>query len=91
MSQRWTIRYKPAARRALAEDLPEEIAAAAYELITGGLSENPHRVGKPLGEPYQGLHSARRGTYRVLNRIDPGKHAVEIHSIRHRRDAYRSQ
>lgn len=89
MSERWAIRYTPAARRALAEDLPEEVAAAAYELITGPLADNPHRVGKPLEEPYEGLHSARRGTYRVLYRIDSGKHAVEIHSIRHRRDAYR--
>jgi mRNA interferase RelE/StbE len=89
VSERWTVRYKPAARCALAEDLPEEIAAAAYELITGALAENPHRVGKPLEEPYQGLHSARRGTYRVLYWIDAGKRVVEIHSIRHRRDAYR--
>lgn len=89
MSERWTIRYKPAACRALAEDLPEEVAAAAYELVTGALADNLYRVGKPLSEPYEGLHSARRGTYRVLYRIDPGKHAVEIHSIRHRRDAYR--
>lgn len=89
MSGRWTIRYKPAARRALAEILPLDVAAAAYELISGALADNPHRVGKPLGEPYEGLHSARRGTYRVLYRIDPQAHAVEIHSIRHRRDAYR--
>ncbi|HVK24145.1 MAG TPA: type II toxin-antitoxin system RelE/ParE family toxin [Actinokineospora sp.] len=89
MSEPWAIRYKPAARRALAEDLPQEVAAAAYELITGALADNPHRVGKPLGEPYEGLHSVRRGTYRVLYRIDPGAHVVEIHSIRHRRDAYR--
>jgi mRNA interferase RelE/StbE len=89
VSERWAIRYKPAARRALAEELPQEVAAAAYELIAGGLSDNPHRVGKPLSEPNEGLHSARRGTYRVLHQIDPSAHAVEIHSIRHRRDAYR--
>ncbi|MFC0862317.1 type II toxin-antitoxin system RelE/ParE family toxin [Sphaerimonospora cavernae] len=89
MSERWTIRYKPAARRALAEDLPEEVAVAAYALITGALADSPHRVGKPLGEPYEGLHSARRGTYRVLYRIDAGKNVVEIDSVRHRRDTYR--
>ncbi|CRK60387.1 RelE/StbE replicon stabilization toxin [Alloactinosynnema sp. L-07] len=88
MSEPWAIRYKPAARRALAEDLPQEVAVAAYELITGALADNRYRVGKPLGEPYEGLHSARRGTYRVLYWIDPGSHVVEIHSIRHRRDAY---
>lgn len=90
MTERWTVRYKPAARRALAHDLPEQVAAAAYELITGSRAANPHRVGKPLEEPYAGLHSARRGTYRVLYRIDSSKHVVEIHSIRHRHDAYRS-
>jgi mRNA interferase RelE/StbE len=89
VSERWTIRYKPAARRALAEELPEDVAAAAYELITKAIAGNPHRVGKPFDEPYEGLHSARRGTYRVLYRIDVGKHVVEIYSIRHRRDAYR--
>lgn len=89
MSERWTVQFKAPARRALAEELPEEIAAAAYELITGALADSPHRVGKPLEEPYEGLHSARRGTYRLIYRIDTGKHVVEIHSIRHRRDAYR--
>lgn len=89
MSDRWAIRYKPAARRALAEDLPQDVAAAAYELITGAMTDNPHRIGKPLGEPHEGLHSARRGTYRILYRIDSRARAVEIHSIRHRRDAYR--
>lgn len=27
----------------------------------------------------------RRGTYRIIYRIDEAKHQVEIHSIRHRR------
>ena len=89
MSERWAVSFKPPARRALAEDLPQEVAAAAYALTTAALADNPHRIGKPLGEPYEGLHSARRGTYRVLYRIDPAAHVVEIHSIRHRSDAYR--
>jgi mRNA-degrading endonuclease RelE of RelBE toxin-antitoxin system len=37
-----------------------------------------------------GYHFARRGTYRIIYRIDEAKHQVEIHSIRHRRDAYRA-
>jgi mRNA-degrading endonuclease RelE of RelBE toxin-antitoxin system len=40
-------------------------------------------------EPFDGHYSARRGTYRVTCRIDEAKHQIEIHSIRHRRDAYR--
>jgi mRNA interferase RelE/StbE len=78
------------ARRNLHEDLPLEVALAAMETIEGPIATNPHRVGKPLEEPYDGYHSARRGTYRVLYRINEPKHTVEIHSIRHRRDAYRT-
>ena len=54
------------------------------------LADDPWRVGKPLHGPYEGLHAARRGTYRVLYKIDEGKHAIEIRSIRHRADAYRT-
>jgi hypothetical protein len=39
---------------------------------------------------FDGYHSARRGTYRIIYRINEDKHTVEIHSIRHRRDAYRT-
>ena len=46
--------------------------------------------GKPLEEPFDGYHSARRGTYRTIYRINEDKHTVEIHSIRHRREAYRT-
>jgi mRNA interferase RelE/StbE len=65
-------------------------ADTAWELITGALADDPWRVGKPLHGPYEGLHAARRGTYRVLYKIDEGKHAIEIRSIRHRADAYRT-
>jgi mRNA-degrading endonuclease RelE of RelBE toxin-antitoxin system len=78
------------ARRALAEQLPPAVAAAAWELITGALASDPWRVGKSLHELYEGLHAARRGTYRIVYRIDESKHAIEIRSIRHRADAYRT-
>lgn len=82
--------YKSPAPRALTEELPEAVASAAYELITGLLKDNPWRVGKPLEDPFTGLHAARRGTYRVIYRIRPDKDLIEVHSIRHRRDAYRA-
>jgi len=41
--------------------LPEKIAAAAAEFITGPLLDNPRRVGHPLWDEYAGQHSARRG------------------------------
>lgn len=84
------IVYKAPARRALAENLPEAVASAAYEFVNGPLKENPWRVGKPLAEPFAGLHTARRGTYRITYRIRPDQDVVEVHSIRHRRDAYRT-
>ena len=59
------------------------------ETIDGSIAANPYRAGKPLDEPFDGYHSARRGTYRIIYRIDEAKHQVEIYSIRHRRDAYR--
>ena len=80
----------PPARRALASGLPEVVAAAPWELIAGAIAREPWRVGKPLLEPYEGLHVARRGTYRVVYRIDEDTFTVTIEAIKHRRDAYRS-
>jgi mRNA interferase RelE/StbE len=76
--------------RNLHEHLPLGVAVAAMETIEGPIAANPHRAGKPLDEPFDGYYSARRGTYRVIYRINEEKHAVEIHSIRHSRDAYRT-
>jgi mRNA interferase RelE/StbE len=73
----------------LAESLPESVAAAAFELITGALSENPQRLGKQLAEPLHPLYSARRGTYRVIYRIIDADTSIEIVTITHRRDSYR--
>jgi mRNA interferase RelE/StbE len=87
---RYTVLLTPPARRALAEPLPPNVAAAAWELITGALADDPWRVGKALHDPYEGLYAARRGTYRILYTIDEGKHAIDIRSIRHRADAYRT-
>ena len=58
------------ARRQLAEELPEGVAAAAWELIQGDLRSKPQVVGKQLMEPYTGEWSARRGTYRIRYRFD---------------------
>jgi mRNA interferase RelE/StbE len=80
------------ARRAISETLPEDIAAAAVEFITGPLIGAPYRVGKPLRDALSGFHSARLGTdWRVLYRIDESKHAVIVQDIQHRSAAYRSR
>jgi len=44
---RWQLNVRPRAQRQLAL-LPEKIAAAAAEFITGPLLGNPRRVGHPL-------------------------------------------
>jgi len=89
MSPRYEVKFSKSAKRALKQDLPEKVAAAAFEFITGALSENPHRVGKQLKEPLFPLYSARRGDYRVIYRIVEDVVLIEIVSIAHRRDAYR--
>ena len=88
--ERYTLRTTPTVRRALAESLPEPVAAAAYEFITGPLLEEPHRVGKRLLPPLDDRFSARRGTYRVIYRIDDQKRVVTVVDIGHRRDVYRT-
>ena len=87
---RYTIIFSGQARHNLHENLPLDVAAAAMETIDGPLTINPHRAGKPLDEPFDGYHSARRGTYRIIYRINEDKRTVEIHYIRYRRDAYRA-
>lgn len=79
----------PPARRALSQGLPEPIAAAAIEFLTGSLVAAPQKVGKPLRFDLVGVWSARRGTYRVLYRIDEQAHEVIVLRVEHRRDAYR--
>lgn len=86
---RYQLIIAPTARRHLAESLPEPVAFAAYEFITGALLENPHRVGKPLHPPLHDRHSARRGTYRVIYRIDDTGHTVTVLSVAPRSEAYR--
>ena len=48
----------PPAVRALRSGLPESVAAAVIEFLTGALIENPQRVGKPLRGDLAGIHSA---------------------------------
>ncbi len=80
----------PTARRQLAEQLPEPVAFAAYEFIVGPPLDNPRRVGKQLRPPLNDRHSARRGTYRVLYRIDEVLRQVTVVGVFGRNDAYRS-
>jgi mRNA interferase RelE/StbE len=88
---RYALLISPTARRQLTEQLPGAIAFAAHEFIIGPLLDNPHRVGKRLRPPLQDRHSARRGTYRVIYRIDDELHRVTVVGVFNRADAYRSR
>lgn len=86
----YELRATSTVRRALSEALPEAVAAAAYEFITGPLLTDPHRIGKRLLPPMDDRFSARRGTYRVIYRIDDKARVVTVVDVAHRRDAYRT-
>jgi mRNA-degrading endonuclease RelE of RelBE toxin-antitoxin system len=76
------------ARRSLAEELPEAVAAACWEFISGPLAEDPYRVGKPLRDDLTGRYSARRGEFRVVYEVHDTIVVVRVIDVRHRRDAY---
>jgi mRNA-degrading endonuclease RelE of RelBE toxin-antitoxin system len=82
------IRWASPARLALRR-LPEKVAAAAVEFIYGALADNPHLVGRPLRFELEGRHSAHRGDYRIVYRIDERRRRVDILAIDHRANVYR--
>lgn len=84
------LRTTPTVRRALSETLPEAVAAAAYEFMTGPLLADPYRVGKRLLPPLDDRLSALRGTYRIIYRVDDRARVVTVVDVARRRDAYRT-
>ena len=87
--QRYQIRFQPAARGAISQRLPEAVAAAVLEFCEAALAVNPHRVGKPLFGPLAGCHGARRGTYRIVYRIEEDTRTVQVLDIDHRAEIHR--
>jgi mRNA interferase RelE/StbE len=91
----YTLSLASSARRVLVEGpprgLPLAVAAAVTEFLAGLLLDNPHRVGKPLTRELAGYHSARRGAYRVIYRIDETEQIVYVVRIDHRADVYRTR
>ncbi len=84
----YEARITPEAMRNLVR-VPDKVKHATMALISGPLSENPHRLGKPLVGELEGLWSARRGDYRIIYAISEADKMVVIHRIQHRRDVYR--
>ena len=85
------------AARTLAEDLPEAVAVAVNEFLTGDLLVAPRRVGHELRNELARAWSARRGTYRIIyeineideiDEIDEIERSILVLKIQHRRDAY---
>ncbi|WP_237564068.1 MULTISPECIES: type II toxin-antitoxin system RelE/ParE family toxin [unclassified Actinomyces] len=68
---------------------PEKVVTAVVEFLYGPLRDNPYRVGKPLRFELAGLHSARRGDYRIIYRIDDDARRVVVVTVDHRSDGYR--
>jgi mRNA-degrading endonuclease RelE of RelBE toxin-antitoxin system len=86
----YRVEFTPSARRDIAK-LPERIAWAVLEFCAGPLAEHPHRVGKPLIAELTGLHSARRGEYRVIYAIHDERVVVEVATVQRRSDVCRSR
>jgi mRNA interferase RelE/StbE len=88
--QPYELVVTPPAQRAIVSKLPEAVAVAVIDFLTTALIENPQRVGKQLRDDLAGIWSARRGTYRVLYRINDELREVVVLRVEHRRDAYRT-
>lgn len=84
----YRIEWRAAAKRAIAQELPEKYALAIYEFITGPLSENPRRLGKELGKEMKGKYSARLSVYRVIYEIHDEEVVVIVVDVRHRAHVY---
>ncbi|HSK06516.1 MAG TPA: type II toxin-antitoxin system RelE/ParE family toxin [Acidimicrobiia bacterium] len=56
---------------------------------TGALLDNPRRVGAPLRSELEGIRSARRGTYRVLYRVDEQNREIVVLRVGPRHGIYR--
>ena len=87
-AQPYELVVTPPAARAIHSDLPESVAAAVIEFLTDALIANPRQVGQELRGELAGVHSARRGTYRVLYRIHESAREVVVLRIDHRRSVY---
>lgn len=86
IAHKCTVRGGSLARSASCETRPGSVWRGIGHR---SLAENPQRVGKPLRFELEGLHSARRGDYRVVYVIYQPGEMVTIIAIQHRADVYR--
>jgi mRNA interferase RelE/StbE len=83
----WDVQLTGPARRQL-DRLPISVSAAVIETL-GAIAGNPRRLGKPLRFELEGYWSARRGPYRIIDRIDDKARTVSVVAVAHRADVYR--
>jgi mRNA interferase RelE/StbE len=83
----YEVRLSSAAIRSL-DALPPKVASAVVEFLFGPLADDPKRIGKLLTGKFGGLHSARRGDYRVLYEIDQSSKRIVVVRVAHRAHAY---
>lgn len=88
MSGVYTVRITARAARDL-DRIPAKVASACVEFIFGPLADNPQRVGKALRDELIGLHSARRGDYRIVYAISEPEKRVDVVHINRRSEVYR--
>lgn len=86
----WSIVVAGPAERTLAR-LTKGVAAAVIEFMAGPMCDAPTVVGKPLQRQLAGYWSARRGSYRVIYRLDEDNRQVVVVRIEHRSDVYRQR
>jgi mRNA interferase RelE/StbE len=86
----WDLVVAAPATRSL-DRLSAGVAAAIVEFMVGPLLEQPTAVGKPLQRELTGYWSARRGSYRIVYRLDETEHQVVVVRIDHRSDVYRAR
>lgn len=89
MTEPYRLRVSTSAGRTIQNKLPDAVATAVIEFVTGTLLDNPHRVGEALRNELKGVHSARRGAFRILYEIDDGIRLVTVLRVEHRADVYR--
>ena len=78
MTEPYDIQLAASATRALQDKLPENVAAAVIEFLTGSLRADPRRVGTPLTRELRGRYAARRGTFRIIYAIDDAENLITV-------------
>ena len=84
---RYTIEFRPSARKALST-LPTQIGARLAPKIDA-LADNPRPAGCVKLAGQENLYRIRVGDYRIVYQIQDNRLIVVVILVAHRRDVYR--